>query len=193
MADDNTEDNKEVVIQGLVSDNEPLNIRIDTSTRAMMVIEYAHHEIHSGDSFTWSESTDVGASTDFDLVVTTPNTTTWAHMTYSIISEAEGEIQIYENCTPTTDGTARTPLNRNRNSAGVATATVQRIPTLATPGSLIEVIHFGSGKSVGGDNREASEWILKQNEDYLFRVINATSSANQMTIKFDWYEHEDKS
>jgi len=164
----------------------------DTATNVLETIEYEHHEIHSGSSFTLSRNVDAANGANVDILLITPAGTKWAHLTYEVEVQAEAEIFIYE--APT--ATAGTPLviyNRDRNSDKTATMTASHTPTAITPGTtIIRQYHIGTGKSVGGGARGAHEFILKANTKYLFRVHNETTNANEISIKLDWYEHTNK-
>ena len=171
------------------SDSTAQPLRLDKSTNTIQNIEYEHHEIHSGSSFTACYKAELGNGASADLLVVTPNTTSWAHMIYKIDVEAEADITVYEAPTAT-PGTAITAYNRNRNSATAATTTVTHTPTEITEGTtIISSAHIGSGRDVGGGSRGTHEFVLKQNTKYLYRVTNATTTNNYVSIKLDWYEH----
>ena len=156
---------------------------------SICTIDFAHCEIHEGESFTASHKADVANGANLDLLIVTPNTDVEAHFTYELDVEAETEISLYEAVTATA-GTAVAAYNRDRNSANAATVVVTHTPTGITEGTtLIRSFHLGSGKSFGGGERAVHEFILKKNTKYLFRLTNATTSANYMAVKLDWYEH----
>lgn len=166
--------------------------RIDASTHSLQVVTYEHHEIHAGSSFTASYSADIGNGANLDIAIVTPDTAAYAHMTYEFDVEAEADLKIYEAAT-LTPGTAIAAYNRNRNSATAAAVSVTHTPTGITTGTtIIRDFHVGSGKTFGGGDRSAHEFILKRNTTYLLRLNNATTGANYMAIKLDWYEHTDK-
>lgn len=62
---------------------------IDSVTHAINQVSYEHHEIHAGSSFTVDLSTDLGNGAAMNLQITTPDTTKWAHLVYSVYTEAE--------------------------------------------------------------------------------------------------------
>jgi len=165
-------------------------IRIDSATNTLQTIEYEHHEIHAGSSFTASHKAAVAQSANLDLLIVTPNTSKYAHFTYEFDCEKETELAIYEGVTATA-GDAVVAYNRDRNSATAATVVVTSTPTSITAGNtIIRSIHVGSGKTVGGGDRATHEFILKKNTKYLFRLTNMISNAdNDMSVKLDWYEH----
>lgn len=169
-----------------------IRLSTDSSTNAVNTIDYAHHEIHSGSSFTADYTVELANGATIDILVVTPNTTKWAHMEYILMCELESEIKIYEGVTTSNDGTGLTEFNRNRNSATAATTLVSYTPTVSDVGTLIRTKHQGAGKTVGGETRDLSEIILKQNTKYLYRITNATSSVNWISFILSWYEHTNK-
>ena len=175
------------------------NVRSDSSTRSLQVIDYAHHEIHGGSSYEHSENYDISANNVRDIQITTPNTTKWAHFFFSIETESETDCYFYEDITITTPGTAVTPVNHNRNSDNTSGLTMKYIDNTTignanadtSASAATTLTHFvaGGGKDSGGHDH-AHEFILKQNEDYMIRFIG--SSAGNISYHLYWYEHTDK-
>ena len=164
--------------------------KCDTTTSSMQTVEYEHHEIHSGSSYRTSYIVELSNGASQDILVTTPDTTKWAHMTLLVNTKLEAAVYIYENPTITGAGTGVTTYNRNRNVSTAATTVVTHTPSVSATGAvLIWADHVGTGKSSGSESHSQDEFVLKQNEQYLIRVTNATSSANYVAIHVDWYEH----
>ena len=170
---------------------EGLQARLDNYTSTLQIIEYEHHEIHAGSSFTADYNVDLPGAGVADVLLITANNTTWPHMTWEVDCELETDILIYEDATATA-GTAITVFNRDRNSSKVAGMTVSHTPTSITTGNtIIRHTHLGSGKNWGGGSRSTHEIILKQNTKYLIRITNvATPATNYVSLKLDWYEHK---
>ena len=168
-------------------------VRMDASTNSLQTIEYEHHEIHSGSSFTTSYVADIGNGANLDLLIETPAGTKYAHFVYEVDVEAEAALLIYEAVTATA-GDAVVAYNRNRvGTPTAATVVVTSTPTSITEGTtIIRSKHMGSGKTVGGGDRGSHEFVLKPSTKYLFRLTNATTGNNFMSVEFDWYEHTDK-
>jgi len=165
---------------------------VDDTTETLQTIEYEHHEIHSGSSFTASYKADITNGATLDLLIVTPDTTKWAHFTYEFDVELETDILIYEGVTATA-GSEVISYNRNRNSLTAPTVVVTSTPTGITAGTtLLRSYHLGSGRSFGGGARSTHEFILKQNTKYLVRLTNSTANNNYMAVKLDWYEHINK-
>ena len=167
------------------------NVRLDSATGYMVTMEPSHHEVHEGEAFVACDVTDLANAAVRDILVVTPDTTKWAHMTITVTTEAETDMKFYAETTASANGTAIGAYNRNRNSATAATTLVFHTPTVAggSEGTLIYALHWGSGKGSGGSDRASEEWILKRNRKYLLRITNATTSANQTSIVLNWYEN----
>ena len=171
-----------------------LNDRIlDSATFAVNTIEYEHHEIHSGSSFTSSYQREVASGANLDILIVTPSGSKWAHFAYEIDVEAETQVYLYEAPTATAAANPIVAYNRDRNSTKAATVVITHTPTGITPGTtIIRSYHLGSGKTFGGGARGNHEFILKAGTKYLFRLTNLTVSDNWMSVIFDWYEHTNK-
>jgi len=187
---------------------------IDGTTNALRIIEYEHHEIHSGASFTvdYSETT---ANSDDDRTIiglTTPDTARWVHVIITITAVEAAEFLIYEAPTFTAgEGTDQAIYNRNRNSATTstvlnqdATPEVAKVTTYDeteavgldySGGTLVEYVLLSAGsgpRQVGGTSRGSQEWVLKQDTSYLFILQNVGASVNTHVINLSWYEHQNR-
>lgn len=175
------------------ADGKEDRVRIDASTLGLQVIEYEHHEIHSGSFYRAGFQKDVANGGTAILAITTPDTGKWLHFRPAVDCELEATIKIYENPTSVTGGTAVTPRNANRNSANTSGATVVSDPTVNLTGAVtLGNVILGSGRSTGGNSEAGYEWILKQNETYVVHVTNNTTNPNQINIRCQWYEHTDR-
>lgn len=166
---------------------------LDGVSNAITVIDYAHHEIHSGSHFKAGYQ-DITMSTNdiIYLCFTTPDTTTWMHWVLTAQTTGAATIELYEAPTLSAEGTAVTPLNRNRNSAKVSAMVVKHTPTVTSPGTKISEKWVGSvgfKETTGGESRGGSELILKQNTQYLIK-LTANADTIKCAIGGDWYEHE---
>jgi len=184
--------NTNAMMFGRVSDTVVKNARIDSSTETIMMVEYAHHEIHDGTSYTTNHTADISNGFNMDILLVTPDTTTYGHMTYEIESELEMDFSLYEDTTTSNNGTTLNIYNRNRNSASTATLTASHTPTVTSVGTKIRTWHTGSKKDFGGGDRATHEIILKRNTKYLFRLTNSSGANNYMSAKIDFYEHADR-
>ena len=187
-------------------------VRIDASTNALETIEYEHHEIHAGSSFTChfnNDTTNIGEMTA--IAFNTPDTDKWVHLIIEAESTGSAYVALYENPSIDDDeGTQLTIYNRNRNSATTATVTsIETVPVANTATSYNEAqaaganittttelarTYIGSGerKSVGGGNRGVQEWVLDQNQQYIAIIVALTNDDATSNLTLDWYEHTDK-
>ena len=129
--------------------------------------------------------------------LTTPDTTKWLHITWSLSAKADGTFTVLEDVTSFSGGASITPLNHNRNSLNTSGATCIRGMTdadLITPtgGTTIMTVSLDTGRGETMERGLQEEFILKQDSNYLFRYTNGTSE-NTIILALSWYEHTDKS
>lgn len=178
-------------------------IPLDSVSGAAISIDFQHHELHEGDSFSVIYSVvDLGAmTTPNDMITldfTTPNTTKWGHFLFSASGSADWRVRLIE----APSGGAATPtgqftiLNKNRNSAttstfiGSAAGNVNYDATLATGGTTLwdQYLEGSGGPMAGGTSGGSrNERILKQNTKYQVSLFGA--DANPATLQITWYEH----
>lgn len=185
---------------------------LDIKTHAQTIIDYAHHEVHDGDSFTTcyirtTDSTDAHRS---GLYILTPADVE-IHLIASFSASTAASFSICEGITiDLNEGTNGVAIyNRDRNSTKLskikdnATAhTANKITTFTeaelagatfTAGTILrtEPLEVGAGpKPAGVSSRGTQEYILKKSTPYLFRMTNTAAAANIHHIMLDWYEHD---
>ena len=170
------------------------DVRIDASTNSLQTVDYEHHEIHSGSSFTASYQVEAANGANADILIVTPDSTKEVHFIYEVDVEAEAQLYIYEAPTATAAANPIVAYNRNRTGTpGAATVVLTHTPTSITAGTtIIRSHHLGAGKAFGGGARAGHEFVLKLNTKYLFRLTNLTVNTNWFNIVLDWYEHTPK-
>lgn len=191
---------QEIIIWGLTGNSTYQGLRVDAATHTLQTIDYAHHEIHSGSSYKVRSYTDAAVNTYYDIQITTPNTTSWAHLTFIIDVEKETSWWFYENVAINTPGDAITPMNQDRNSGNSSGLTLKYIAnanegaanddTAVAGATLLLSGISGSEKKAGGQERSSYEIILKQNEDYSIRFKH--NVAGYINYNLDWYEHTNR-
>jgi len=197
------------------TDGDYRDMKFDLATHTLQVIDYAHHEIHSGSSFHVGYSVTTASSDDdvTGIMFRTPNSDKWLHVvaTFACSGAAEAIILEAPLLSDATAGSDKVVLNRDRNSTN--TSTVQSLEGTPTVGSVTtmnetewgnvgvsagtelehEYLAGGSGpKALGGTHRGSQEWILEQNTIYIFYLQNTGASANAHSISLDYYEHTNK-
>ena len=186
------------------------NVGIDLITRALQVIDYAHHEIHAGSHYTAIYGVaDIGAATTpndtITLTFTTPDSTKWAHMMVEFEAVGGALCRIREGGSGGGSATGTiTCKNNDRNSSNTSgLLDIEGTPTagqmsydagLDTGGTLL-VDEYISGASTnqnkaGGGGGGRNEWILKQNTRYQISIYSTATVA--ASIVLHWYEHTNK-
>jgi len=171
----------------LVMDAEEGDIKIDN--KAICVLDIAHHEIHQGDFFTTDYTKDTSSGGTANILLVVPTATEEVHIIYRVNTELEAEITMYEGSTVTGSPTELVIYNKNRNSIQTSRCRAYADANVTVNGTLLRTVHIGTqtaGTKVGGETRETDEWILKPG-NYIFKVTNATTSANQVSIILNWY------
>lgn len=165
------------------------NDGIDRGTNTPVEITLEHNMVHRGKHFSIADyALNQAISTTYDFAITTPAGLNRAHMLFGLSASEGATLQIYEDCTDLTGGTAETPVNNHRGSAVVSALTIVSNPATITLGTRIEGFLIGGARSSGVVNRD-HELVLKPESTYLFRI---TSLANNNDIGWEvyWYEHE---
>ncbi len=179
-----------------VSNTERRAVRADLITHSLQFIDYAHHEIHSGDHYYIEGYTTLANEGVLRVKLVTPDTAKWAHFQWAIASTGILVTTLHEGASGGMgSGSSVTPLNNNRNSAktsgmiitsGVAAATVT--------GTLISNASWGASgfkSNIGGGASRDDEIILKQNTTYL-RTFTSGAADNIVQFKASWYEHTNR-
>jgi hypothetical protein len=103
-------------------------VRLNPATHGLITIDHGHHETHQGKHFTYTGTyTSIAAAASKRYAITTPNTTTWAHMLLGFYtSGGPATIDFYENPTfsGASIGTGVTEYNMNRNNTTTNTTPV---------------------------------------------------------------------
>ena len=174
-------------------DNQYALVPVDSLTLATETVDYSHHEIHVGNHYYYMDSVELNNAAVQNYLITTPDTTTQAHMIIYADGSAITMFQLYE-ATDKTGTTLQTIINNNRNSANTSSLIIHKgISGGTTDGTLIQTYKSGSATQQSRSSatvRDDSEIILKRNTKYIFRVTSFTDN-NLTNVDFSWYEHED--
>jgi len=166
-------------------------IMVDETTNILKIISDSHHMVHEGKHFMFTDSRQLESGGTVEYLITTPNTTTWAHMTFYLDGSAITQWQFYED-SDRSGGTPFTLGNNNRNSTGTSQLTINWNPTTGgtTRGNLAYYYKGGSTTNqarTGTDSGNDEELILKQNTKYLLLVTSGTA-GNLTNVRLEWYE-----
>ena len=170
--------------------NEWVEIALDPYTNAQVFVSQEHHEIHEGDLYRAATLKDVPNAGTLILTVVTADSEKLVNFRFEAHAEAEATVYLYENPTSSVGGTALAAFNALRG-AGDTPETTFSVDATVTIGSanILDVMHLGSGRQVGGSLSDSDEWILAPNTVYVIRATNLTATPNHMTIKAAFYEH----
>lgn len=172
--------------------------KIDSTTKSLMTVDYAHHEIHSGSHFFVVGYQDLSINQVLDFTWVMPAGTKWTHWVWDIATKSETNWLIYEGAVATNPlANAITPLNSDRNSS-VASGTTMRYEvqtnlaaangdTNVVGATLIKSGISGAGKGGAGVAGRDSEIILKAGTTYCLRAI--ATAAGYVNFDMQWYEH----
>lgn len=152
----------------------------------VVVIDYAHHEIHEGEGRVLRNYIDLtnGQIYNIGFISTTGS---YMHLILAFGAEAESHVELWEGATFSASGSPVTPVNRNRFQADEADAKWFAGVTVAVSGTFLAAWKMGSGKNSSGEALERAEWILKKGTPYFIRLVNDTSSNNWLLYDIDYY------
>ncbi len=163
----------------------------DPSTNALMIEDYSHSEIHDGNHYLYSDSITLANNVSQDYLITTPDTSKYAHMIRILDGSAITEMYLYE-ATDKTGTTLQTTRNRDRNSGNTSGVIVHKGTSGGTTdGVLISQYKSGSATNQSrnpSSNPANAEIILKRNTKYILRITSKTND-NLVNVLLDWYEH----
>jgi len=164
--------------------------RVDSSSRSFQTVTYEHHEVHHGDHYFYTDSLAVSKNSSQQYMITTPNTTKWAHFLMFVSASVNTTVELFEDG-DRTGTTSQTIYNSNRNSANTSGLTLHKGTSGgSTDGTRIYLFGIGGTEKVGGSGGRETELILKQNAKYILEVT-ANAENDTITTRLDWYEHTD--
>ncbi len=187
--------------------------QLEIDNEGLVTVADAHHHIHESELFTvhvndltFQNGGEIG------ILLTTPDTVDLLHMTAVVAVDAKSMFDILE--APTIDAgnypaQFTTPINRQRNSAEVATVwSVRAVPVINEVSILLdgdttpvsadglaihhEVIGGGKNKGFGEGVRSRAEHVLMADTTYYFRIKGDGTGSNNLgvSMELNWYAHE---
>ena len=168
-------------------------IIVDDTSGSLVAIDYAHYEIHRGDSFSVADTVACDTTTA-KWQITTQSGPLLAHMVFDLSATGEA-LYVFTEGSDRTDGTALVEVNRNRSVSSVtATAIITRTPTGGeTDGATTlfstrsGITNIASKNLESGTVRGTSEWVLRPQTKYVVSIT--TYAASYVTFTVNWYEH----
>lgn len=165
---------------------------LDALSNCLSIITFSHHMVHKGDHFLYTDHATLANAATQDYLITTPNTTKWAHMVFFLEGSAITQWQLFEG-SDKIGTTLQAAGNNNRNSSTTAGVTVHKGTSGGTTdGTQLHIFKGGSATNQAksaSDTGNNEELVLKQNTKYILRVTSA-SDGNLTNVKLEWYEHE---
>ena len=184
-------------------------LRIDNLCSAMQTIDYSHHEIHSGNSFSaYADNATIDGS---DLILgfktgSDAGDQASVHIVIEWACKTSANIGLYEDAIFTLQtGSDVVIINRNRKSGNASIMlqcssdaawtnhnSLTKNPTIAggSDGTLLWHSHAYASKQsgLGALGRDVSEFVLAPNTVYMIRIAE-DAAANETHIGINWYEH----
>ena len=169
---------------------------LDSATGALNTIDYAHHETHAGSHYFYKDTATLGENASTSYVIVTPNTTKWAHLTWTATGSAITQADLYEGPAELSGtGAQQTIFNSDRNSTNTSGLKIWDANGGVEPtGTLLYSIKSGSATNQArtpGSSERGNEIILKQNTKYMLRVTSGTAS-NLTNVLLEFYEHTNR-
>ena len=177
---------------------------VDNSSASLQVINYEHHEIHSGSNYRVQAFDDtIGNGGELVIGFFVPDQTKLPHMIWEFVHEGNMTLTVYEDVTLTQDtGTDVLCKNSRRDAGdtsvlqGVGTASLASNYVTSNPtytgGDVISLKRNYAAKNVGSMSGRRAEVILKADTYYAFVLSNNETSNQGGQIRLEWYEHADK-
>ncbi len=165
---------------------------IGTATRPAVVLEEISDAVHSGIAFQVDGRDSLTNGSSFNFMAKVGALP--LHFIDFTLVTTDGEVilELYENPTITSNGTAVASNNKNRSSTNTSLTACYGGTTASSNGTLIARHHIlGSGQgafTAGGSGGFGGEWLLKPNEDYLFKITNSSGSTIQYSVSFYYFE-----
>lgn len=164
--------------------------RVYYGVEPVETIEEAHHEIHEGKYFTYSESNTITAGASRDLVITQPSTTMEAHVIVDTSTFNNSvTVGIYSNPS-ITSGTTGTTYNHRIGSANLPLSRVTVAPTVSSTGTQIHIEQIGAGEKASNKSRNMDEFIITSGQSLLIRTTASTGENPVVNTHIDFYEEE---
>lgn len=151
--------------------------------QSLQMLDFIEQCINSGNRYLVAGYVTIANGGTVDFTLQTPDSLSWVHMFYSADVSGAITIDLYENVTGVSGGSALPMINKNRNSLSTSGAIVLINPS-STPGDLIDGFKYGSAGGSPGRDRKI---ILKQNTTYLWRLVSAEAD-NAVSFRGEWDE-----
>jgi len=166
--------------------------QLDSVEGSLISIDNVHHAIHDGEHFqACIFDSDVDIAAPKYIRITTPDTTVGQHIIIDVSADGGFLFEFYENPTINAAGSAVSIHNNNRRSTNTSTSNVYEDTTTQAPNNdgtrLCGGYSGGEKKKATAEAGSRTEWILKQNEDYIVKITPDADNTRIMA-NLAWYE-----
>lgn len=203
-------DTNGAITQVMVNENGNA-LSVDLITRALMTVDYAHHEIHAGSTFRVQHNDNAipatGSGGELVIAFTVPDQAKQPHMIWDFVHEGDMTMKLLEGVTLTTNGTDVACKNSNRNSSttsvlqgngtgslasGYVTVGENSADSIHSGGTVISLQRNYAARNTAGEGSRRAEIILKPGLAYAFVLDNNETTTQGGQIRLEWYEHTPK-
>jgi hypothetical protein len=170
-----------------------INVQIgpgDVISNIPVVMDWAHHQVHEGESHAYEYYSETVATMNFAIVVPTYSPTIAApHMMLQMqCYGGAGQLSLFEGATYTS-GSTETVYNRNRNSLIIPKAGFSIVSGVTSNDGtrLPFTMIVGTAENTSSVDRAVDEVVLRSNTTYVVRFEEVTAMT-RVVIRFEWYE-----
>lgn len=151
-----------------------------------VVVDAPTHQVNLGEAYQWTYGpAALGDTVSIDhriVVGALADPARAPHLVVEVDSTVEAWFHLFEGPTITGNGTQKTPVNRNRNSANTMTATIWEAPTNSALGTQLTAGIANVSKFAAPDPGVV-KFALKASTTYLFRLTAKAANCN-VCIRF---------
>lgn len=181
-----------VRIVGPDGEHNPVLVDETADADALVLIDVIHNRIHRGHFFSLDVVDAALINTGTILILVRVAAGKSAHIRFEAAVGGDARLEMFEDPTTSADGTAITPLNRNRFSSNVATTLFFSGPTVTADGTSLsdKILAGGAGifLSPGSEGSTFKEWVLNEG-DYLVRLTNISGATQPAHLQTNFYEN----
>ena len=183
-------------VKSVIVNSDGNALGVDPVTRTLQIIDYEHHEIHSGDHYYIQGYLELDDGVTNCVKLVTPDSAIWSHFIFDIKSTGICTSYFDEDASGGMTGGAVVDIkNNNRNSTNesgmVITAGVVCPSAYVTRLENSKWGAAGFKEQIGGGSARSDELVLKQNTVYA-RTFISGADDNIIQFKASWYEHANK-
>jgi len=173
---------------------------VDPLTQYIAQVDSDHAYIHKGWAYTYQNVITLAGNASKSCILQTPASLKDIHFRPLLIGTSASPVKLEFNEGPTYTGGSDESAdiwNRNRKLKTLLPLSkiIDGTVTITDAGTPLPVYYIGSGTRPsnvsGGAISSTEEILLDQDEEYMIRVTNQTSTSTQLTIGIFWYEEDE--